>query len=57
MAMGWHVSGPLWVRLGRPWREQDCAALKEMFQIPTAGWQGCSLFILQTAMTKAELHP
>lgn len=27
-----------------------------MFQIPTAGWRGRSLFILQTAITKAELH-
>lgn len=28
-----------------------------MFQIPAAGWRGRSLFILQTAITKAELHP
>lgn len=51
------MSGPLWVRSGRSWCEQDRAALKEMFQIPAAGWRGRSLFILQTAITKAELHP
>lgn len=51
------MSGPLWVRSGRSWCEQDRAAPKEMFQIPAAGWLGRSLFILQTAITKAELHP
>lgn len=51
------MSGPLWVRSGRSWCKQDHAASKEMFQIPAAGWRGRSLFILQTAITKAELHP
>lgn len=51
------MSGPLWVRSGRSWCKQDHAAPKEMFQIPAAGWRGRSLFILQTAITKAELHP
>lgn len=57
LAMGQHMSGPLWVRSGRSWCEQDHAAPKEMFQIAAAGWRGRSLFILQTAFTKAELHP
>lgn len=51
------MSGPLWFTSGTSWCKQDCAAPKEMFQIPAAGWRGRSLFVLQTAITKAELHP
>lgn len=51
------MSGPLWVRSGTSWCKQDRAAPKEMFQILAAGWRSRSLFILQTAITKAELHP